>query len=137
MGVCGTPWAIVDIDAVWPTIAPRIPADTHDADEIRSDCRAGAALCLECADGVLVVTLAPDDTGRLELLVLLAVGYRAGAFQRRDSDLDKFAADLGASSIAMVPRRKGWARLLKSTRWTRQGETYRREVIPWQESKAG
>jgi hypothetical protein len=127
MGVCGTPWQIVDIDEVWPRIAPRIPADTPDADEIRSDCLAGAALCLQCADGVLVITLTPGVSG-LELLVLLCVGDRPGAYQRRDPDLDKLAADLGASAIVMCPRRRGWARLL-GPHWTRRADVFTREVI--------
>lgn len=129
MGVCGTPWQLVDVDTVWPRICGRIPASTPEPQEIRHECQRGTALCLECADGVLVITLLPG-TRDLEstLFVLLAVGYSPGAFQRRDSDLDTLAADLGASSIAWCPRRRGWERLARQT-WTRHGDTYTREVV--------
>ena len=127
MGVCGTPWQLVDVDTVWPRISGRIPASTPEPDGIRLECQRGTALCLECADGVLIITLTPSEHGALELFILLCVGYRAGAFQRCDPDLDKFAADLGASSIAWCPRRKGWERLARQT-WRRHGDTFTREV---------
>lgn len=127
MGVSGTPWRIVDVLDVWPKIARRVPS-TARPDEILGPCRDGEALCLESEDGVLVITLIPDDRGlEFVLFVLLAVGYRPGAYQRRDSDLDKLAADLGASSIAWCPRRRGWDRLA-GPHWIRQDGLFTREV---------
>lgn len=128
MGVCGTPWRIVDVVDVWPRIGKRIPSGAYAADII-DDCLRGEAVCLESTDGVLVVTLTPGSTPvHFTLFVLLCVGYSAGAYQRRESDLDAIAADLGASSIAMFPRRRGWAKLLKG-RWIQQGELFTREVL--------
>lgn len=127
MSVCGTPWRFVDVGEVWEAIAHRIPAATPDPDDIRTACEAGEAICLESADGVLIFTLVPSEHG-LELFVLLCVGYSAGAFQRRDPDLDLLAADLGATAIVMCPRRRGWARLLGAN-WIRRGDVYMREVI--------
>lgn len=126
MGVCGTPWKVVDLDAVWPHIAPRIPGGAQAVQEVREACERDA-VCLECEDGVLVVTLEPVDNLHFRLFVLLFVGYRAGAFQRREPDLDALAVDLGASSIAGFPARRGWARLLRRP-WIRQGEVFTREV---------
>lgn len=128
MGVCGTPWQIVDVIDVWPKIARRIPSGAYAADII-SDCIGGEAVCLESPDGVLIVTLTPGDTAvHFTLFILLCVGYSAGAYQRREPDLDVIAADLGASSIAMFPRRRGWAKLLRG-RWERRGELFTRGVI--------
>lgn len=133
MGVCGTPWQIVDHAGVWPRIAARIPGDTA---EILAACISDEALCLESPDGVLIITVTPDDSGLESVLfVLLAVGYAPGAFRRREPDLDMLAADLGASSIAWCPRRRGWARMA-GPNWIRQGDMFKRGVKPWQESKA-
>jgi len=126
MGVCGTPWQVVELDAVWTRIAPRIPGTAEAIALVRETCERDA-VCLECDDGVLVVTLEPVDNLHFRLFVLLFVGYRAGAFQRREPDLDALAVDLGASSIAGFPARRGWARLLRRP-WIRQGEVFTRKV---------
>lgn len=128
MGVCGTPWVIADAATVLPGIAHRIPGTPQQRAEIIRDSQAFDAICLICADGVLVITLQPDTAGlEFVLFVLLCVGYSPGAFQRRDPDLDKLAADLGASSIAMRPARRGWERLMRAP-WIKQGELFTREV---------
>jgi len=128
VSVCGTPWRIAEIRNVWPKIAKRIPGPPAVATDILLSCVVGEALCLESPDGVLILTLTPDERGlELALFVLLAVGYLPGAYQRRDPDLDIIAADLGASSIVMCPRRRGWARLL-GPHWIRQGDAFIREV---------
>jgi len=127
MGVCGTPWRIVDVIDVWPRIAKRVPAGSYAVDII-VDCLHGEAVCMESEDGVLVITVTPGRTPlHFTLFVLLCVGYSAGAYQRREPDLDALAADLGASSIAMFPRRRGWDKLLRG-RWVKQGELFTREV---------
>ena len=126
MGVCGTPWRIVELDDVWSRIERRIPGTPKAVAEVRENCERDA-VCLESPDGVLVVTLEPVDSLHLRLFILLFVGYRAGAFQRREPDLDVLAADLGASSIAGFPARRGWARLLGRP-WIRQGDVFTREV---------
>ncbi len=126
MGVCGTPWQVVELDDVWARIAPRIPGTAEAIVLVREACERDA-VCLECADGVLIVTLEPVDDLHFRLFVLLFVGYRAGAFQRREPDLDALAVDLGASSIAGFPARRGWAKLLRRP-WIRQGEVFTREV---------
>ena len=133
MGVCGTPWRIVEVGDVWEGIAHRIPEAA--ATEILSACQAGEALCLECGDGVLIITLTPDSESlEFRLFVLLAVGYMPGAYQRRDPDLDKLAADLGASSISGLPARRGWGRLL-GPNWIRQGDVFTREVNHGRQAK--
>ncbi len=128
MGVCGTPWEVVDVATVWEAVFWRIPADTPDPDEIRAACERGEAICLESPDGVLILTITEDERSlESELFVLLAVGYQPGAYQRREPDLDSIAADLGASVIIMCPRRRGWARLL-GPNWIRQGDVFMRGV---------
>lgn len=128
MGVCGTPWHIVDAATIWPRIAHRIPGPPSMAADIRHECDTGAALCMQCHDGMLVLALQPSGNGlNFRLFVLLCVGYVAGAFQRRDADLDSIAADLGATEIAMRPARRGWVRLL-GPQWIRQGDVYSRRV---------
>jgi hypothetical protein len=128
MGVCGTPWEVVEVETVWEAVSWRIPADTPDPEEIRRACESGEAVCLESPDGVLILTITEDERSlESELFILLAIGYRPGAFKRREPDLDNIAADLGASVIIMCPRRRGWARLLGQN-WVRQGDVFAREV---------
>lgn len=134
MGVCGTPWRIVELDDVWSRIERRIPGTPKAVAEVRSSCEHDA-VCLESPDGVLIITLEPVDNLHLRLFILLFVGYRAGAFQRREPDLDALAADLGASSIAGFPARRGWQRLLGRP-WIRQGDVFTREVVNgWKEGR--
>lgn len=135
MGVCGTPWQIVDAADVRQRIAHRIPGSGPRRAEVLAEC--GDELFLESPDGVLVVTLIPDDRGlEFVLFVLLAVGYLPGACMRREPDLDILAADLGASSIAMRPARRGWARLLGPD-WIGQGDVFTRRVLDGRQAVRG
>jgi hypothetical protein len=136
MGCCATPFEITEIDKVWRSIRPRIPADTPDIDGIRLACLLGEAVCLVAPDAVLVLTVTQGQRG-LELFVLLCVGFLPGAFQRREPDLDLIAVDLGACEITFMPRRKGWSRMLGAG-WSRCGDAFTREVHHgWKEERAG
>lgn len=89
--------------------------------EIKAQCEQNRALCLACDDGMMVVDLRPGPEG-LELFVWLAVAFRYGAYERQDAALDAIGRDLGASTVAFVSRRRGWARRL-GPEWQRRGTT--------------
>jgi hypothetical protein len=128
MPCSGTTFEIVDIDSVWSIIEPRLFDEwCTDCEDVRNRCRKGRALCLACEDGVTIVTLKPGGSNRLELFVLLAVGYQPGAFKRQEAALLSIARDLEADTLAFTPRRKGWRRLL-GREWSRKGDKFVREV---------
>ena len=88
-------------------------------DEIEAQCATEQAMCLACDDGMAVVDLRPGTDG-LELFVWIAVAFKHGFYERQDAALDKIGRDLGASTVAFVSRRRGWARRL-GPEWRRRG----------------
>jgi hypothetical protein len=98
----------------------RFGASVSEIAEVKAECEAERAMCLECEDGVVVVTPEALSDGSIELFVLLAVAYRHGAFERQDAALRAIARDLGADVIAFRARRRGWARVL-GPEWQRRG----------------
>lgn len=114
--IAGTGLRIADISDVWPRYACRAKRARTDAASLQrviSRCRAGLALCLECDDGMAVVTLA-GPTGEMELRVLLAVSHGgAGGFARREPELLAVAHDMRARAISFrTDRAPAWARVL-------------------------
>lgn len=127
MGCSGTAFDVVDVDAIWDRISPRMFDEwCTECEDVRIRCRKGRALCLACDDGVTIVTLKPGP-GRLELFVLLAVGFKPGAFKRQESAMLSIARDLEADTLAFQPRRRGWERLL-GPQWSRVGNKFVRGV---------
>lgn len=104
---------LVDIESVWPRIAPSVHALMlpHEVDELFDACREGRTLAFANEDGVLIVTLAVLG-GDFELVVLAAVGAGRRLYERYLPFLETVAHDLGAHRIVFQPRRRGWARRL-------------------------
>jgi hypothetical protein len=123
--IAGTGFRIVDVDGAWPRYARRAArARTNAAtlQQVQARCRSGLALCLECEDGLAVVTLA-GPPGGFELKVLLAVSRGGrGAFSRQEPSLVSVARDMGAASISFrTNRAPAWARKL-GPQWSRVGD---------------
>jgi hypothetical protein len=97
-----------------------------EAEDLEAQCRVSNALCFYGEDGVLVVTLRPQEEG-LELFILLAVAARSGAIERLEPAFLQLARDLGAHTIAFNGRRKGWSRRLDA-RWQQRGNEFVRYV---------
>lgn len=94
-------------------------ASPTEISEIQAECESGRALCLECTDCLVVISVRPfgDD---LELFVWIAVAFEYGAYLRQEAALLKIARDLGAKTIAFQSRRDGWGRRL-GPEWARRG----------------
>lgn len=108
------------VDHACATLRPGV-ARASEIAEIKAQCEQNRALCLACDDGMMVVDLRPGPEG-LELFVWIAVAFRHGAYERQDAALDAIGRDLGASTVAFVSRRRGWARRL-GPEWQRRGTT--------------
>lgn len=128
MGCSGTDFEIIEVATVWDQISPRLFDEwCTDCEDVRAQCERGRALCLACADGVTIITLQAARKGGLELFVLLAVGFKPGAFKRQEAAMLEIARDLEADTLAFRPLRKGWNRLL-GREWSRDGNRFVREV---------
>lgn len=127
--VSGTDFLIAEWDDIAPRLAahPRAPWDAGELEQVAAQCRSERALCLLGPDGIVVVELLPQGA-RLELWIRLAAGFRAGAFARAEAGLcGPIARDLGASTVAFRPARRGWERLL-GPQWSKRGVDYARPV---------
>ncbi len=130
--IAGTGFRIVDIADAWPRYARRAQKARTDAgtlQQVRARCRSGLALCLECDDGLSVVTLA-GAPGDFELKVLLAVSHGApGAMERREDELLEVARAMGARAISFrTDRASAWVRRL-GPEWLRlEQDKFWREV---------
>lgn len=130
--IASTGFRIVDIADAWPRFASRAQrsrTDTGTLDRVLARCRAGLALCLECEEGISVVTLA-GMPGDFELKVLLAVSRGgSGAFTRRERGMVAVAQEMGARSISFrTDRPEAWARRLGPA-WLRiEEDKFWREV---------
>lgn len=118
MSASGTPFELVDVDEVWPTLK-----DLPDgAEAALRRCRDGSALCFRGDPGVFVLTLRPgDNPGQLEAFVLLAMASRFGAFADAEPAVLAIARDLTATTVAFRSVRKGWARRL-GPEWRPRGK---------------
>ena len=131
--ISGTPFRLVDIDAEWPRIGPMVSGvDPRDnaGDDLRQRCREGVALCLTSDDGVLVISLQPDQygSGELELFVHMAVGGgERGSIQRNDIHLDSIARELGATRLVFQTIRPGMHKVL-NPEWKVRHTTFERDV---------
>lgn len=105
-----TAFGLADLDAIW-ALLPVYPADCEEA---LHEWRAGRALAFfDPSWGLFVVSLEPaDNAGNLEAFVLLAVGFRPGAFEAAEPAVLAVARDLGATQVAFRSVRRGWARRL-------------------------
>lgn len=111
------------------TAARRVATDAE-LDEIQAEVRSERAMCLQTADGFVIVGLYPRGGG-LELYVWLAVASQRGAFARNEGSLVELARSFGAQAIAFRSRRRGWARRLGDA-WKSRGDEYVREVADGQ-----
>lgn len=87
--------------------------------EIQAECEAQRAVCLACADGMVVIELRPHGDA-LEMFIQVGVAFRHGAWERQGPALRAIARDLGAQTVAFEARRRGWSRRL-GPEWTRRG----------------
>lgn len=126
--ISGTQFLIVEFDQVAGLMewGDRWPWAASDFADIAAQCRAGKSLCLSGPDGIVVVELKPQDD-LLELWVRVAVGRVPGAFHRAEPDIVSIARDMGASTIAFGPGRRGWQRML-GPHWSLRGDEYVRPV---------
>lgn len=118
--IAGTGFRIADIDEAWPrwrARAERSRAQPEHLEWVCQQCRADDALCLECDDGIVVVTLRPKTNA---LVVLFAAGV-PGAFKRREAELFTVAREIGASSVTFRTDRRAWPRVLGED-WTADGD---------------
>lgn len=118
MNISGTPFRLADIDDEWHRIGPLAegvdPMDNA-GDDLRACCRDNRALCLVSDDGVLILSLLPDQYGRgeLELFVRLAASWsEKGSIQRNDAHLDAIARDMRAVRIVCQSARPGMQQAL-------------------------
>ena len=98
----------------------------EDAQYILDECRNGRAVCFGSPDGAVIAsTRASGD--KLELLILLAVGYKVGtklvdAYLHEIEDIARFC---GACRITFQTRRKGWRRYLGADWQVKDGFFFR------------
>lgn len=108
-GASGTPYVIVDHEAVWPTLGDLPPA----AEDALRACRERRALMFQGERGVFVLSLRPGhNPGTFEAFCLLALASRHGAFDHAEPAVLSIARDLGATTVAFRSMRRGWARRL-------------------------
>lgn len=115
--IAGTDFELVDVDDAWPRIAKRAlkrcgsaPAVVESA---RARCHCGDAVCLQSADGVVIMSARGRERGGIVAEILLAVSTGLpGAFKRQEAAMLRIARDLGAGVLSFETDRRGWARLL-------------------------
>lgn len=119
--ISGTTFTIEDPEMVTRACRGMRPgvASASEVREIKAQCESEQAMCLACEDGMVVIDLRSNGQA-LEMFVWIAVAFKRGAFERQDAALRAIARDLGASTIAFVARRRGWARRL-GPEWRRRG----------------
>lgn len=122
--IAGTGFRLVDIEEVWPRWAARAERSRAGAEHlewVRRQCARGIALCLECDDGMAVITLSADGAG---MRVLLAVG-KPGAMKRREADLLEVARAIGATEVTFRTDRPAWRRAAGPA-WAADDDRFRR-----------
>lgn len=95
-------------------------ASATDIALVRAQCDEGSAIPLISPEAVMVVGLRGVGDG-LQLWIWMAAGFSAGAFRRAEPALDAIARDMGATTIAFRPARRGWRRLAGSKWHERNG----------------
>lgn len=128
MKILGTPFELITFFDAW-TIARQRTSSKWICDSAIAEAQHANAVSLVCPDGVMTMSLIPDEGGRMRALVLMAVSTRfaAGAFQRNEPHVIRIARDMGASVLAFRTQRRGWSRLL-GQEWSRDGDLYFRSI---------
>ena len=128
--IAGTDFYFESFERVWPMLAPRaqrwIRADVLCS--VRALLDSDVAVCIANREGIVVMMLDPQDDGKMDLKVLLAVSTgEPGAFQRQQDAMVTIAKDIGARRLTFKTDRTGWGRML-GQEWSLQGETFSRSL---------
>lgn len=122
--IAGTDFVLAEVDLVWPRFRERAARSHTPPDVLERHlkaCRKGEALCLTCPDGLVILTLEMERSGRITCLVLLAVSNGAfNAFAKYEEQLMAIARDLEATELAFCTDRPAWQHLL-SAAWRKAG----------------
>jgi hypothetical protein len=130
--IAGTAFQLAEADLVWPRFKERAARSHTPAEELERHlqaCRRGEALCLTCPEGLVIVTLELDRSGRIACMVLLAVSNGAfNAFAQYEEQMVAIARDLEATELAFCTDRPAWRHLL-SPAWRKVGNcTFSRSI---------
>lgn len=128
MKILGTPFELINFFDAW-TIARQRSSSKWICDSAIAEAQHANAISLVCPDGVMSMSLIPDEGGRMRAFVLMAVSTRfaAGAFQRNEPHVIAIARDMGASVLAFRTQRRGWSRVL-GPKWVRVADGYERSL---------
>ncbi len=106
-----------DIRVEWPRIAAQVrgACGSYPAEEVYAACRYGTAHLYVCDDGWCVLEgYTRDDTGELEVLVLLAYGKSSiSMLDAYGSEIEEIARNYGAKTLVF--------RRLKDAPWSSKG----------------
>ncbi len=117
-------------DSVARTLCEQVRGVISDGeiDQIEAQCESNRAAVLACDDGAIIITLEPLGDGQHEMFLWLGVAVKYGAFERQGPALQLIARDLGAETIGLCARRRGWVRRL-GPEWRRDGNHFSRSVV--------
>lgn len=121
-----------DIRREWPRIRGAVAAilagDGETPEEVYAECRFGHAQLYTCPEGFVVLKkYRREDNGRPELLLWLAQGAGGGLTPRYLPQLEQIARDVGAATLALRTRRRGFERLL-DPRWRLRAVEYQLDI---------
>jgi hypothetical protein len=106
-------FTVVDIDSVWHLVEPTAGKLLKRPRVIRNACRKGEAVCLQCEDGVVVITVDIEPVNHTRELRVWWAGVTrqaSGCFEKYLPHVLKIASDLKCSAIAFGSNRRGWTR---------------------------
>lgn len=126
--IAGTGFRLVDVDDVWPRYAARAARCGADAEHLRwvvARCQAQMAVCLECDDGIVVLTAVWPQ---VRLLLAVSQDGGTGVLQRREAEVLAVAKDLGGTVLSFrTDRVRAWSRVLGPA-WQREDDRFWRSI---------
>lgn len=129
--IAGTGFRLVQIEDVWPRYAQRAArcgADSSVLAWVVADCQAGAAVCLECDDGIAVLTLRVRGAMVVAKVLLAVSRGTSGAVERREREVVAVARDMGAAEVSFrTDRERAWCRVL-GPQWSNEGDRFWRST---------
>jgi len=129
--IAGTGFRLVQLDEVWPryaTRAVRSRATMATLEWVIEQCHRGRAVCLECDEGMVIMTTGPMPHGTRAKVLLAVSSGKPGALQRRERDLVTVARDIGAAEVSFhTDRPRAWRRML-GPQWDTADERFWRPV---------
>ncbi len=125
--IAGTGFRLVDIDDVWPRYADRARRSGAGEEHLRwvvARCQAQMAVCMECDDGVLVLTAVWPQVR----VLLSASRGGTGVLHRREAEVLAVAKELGGAVLSFrTDRVRAWRRVLGAA-WHHEGDRFWRSI---------